>query len=149
MRLKDAASVAGVVTAIHAHIHRGGEAAAMTRDGYAPRLLTENDIPPKVQKGLLKSHGRLFVVVGILAMAGGILWLVTRGSRHPGANPVSVVPVAASAHGPLEPTPSPAATRPAEHPVAEMPPSGATPRPTPTRSKVVRSQAAATPAATA
>jgi len=149
MRVKDAASVAGVVTAVHAPIHRGGDAAAMTRDGYAPRLPTESDHPPEVQKGMLKSHGRLFVVVGILAIAGAILWLVTRGSRHPGANPVSVVPVAASAHGPREPTPLPAATPPAEHPVAEVPLSVAPPRPTPVRSKVVRSQAAATPTAIA
>jgi serine/threonine-protein kinase len=148
-RIKDAASVAGVVTAVHAPIARVGDAAAMTRDGYAPRLPTENDIPPDVQKGLLKSHGWLFAVVGILAMSGAILWLAMRGSRHPGANPVSVVPLPASAHGPLEPAPLPAAILPVEHPVAEMPLPSATPRRIPGRSNVVRSQAAATPTAIA
>jgi hypothetical protein len=148
-RIKDAASVAGVVTAVHAPIHRGGDAAAKTRDGYAPKLPTEIDIPPDLQRGLLKSHGRLLAVVGILAMAGVVLWLVTRGSRHPEANPVSVVPAAASTHGPLETAPLPAATPPAAHPAAEIPLSATTPRPTPARSKVVRSQAAATPMAIA
>jgi hypothetical protein len=110
----------------------------MTRDGYARVCPMRTTSRPTCGKDCSRGHRRLLVVVGIFAMAGAILWLVARGSRHAGANPVSVVPAAASAHGPLGPVPLPVAIVPSEHPVAELPLSGATPRPTPGRWLSVR-----------
>jgi serine/threonine-protein kinase len=100
LRLKDVASVGGAVTAVHAPLRRGGEAAAQTRDGYAPGGIEQAEVEELESEGPepeQKSRWPLVLAVGaLIAVAGLSLWLGTRRGRQPVVAPAPVAPAAAS-----------------------------------------------------
>jgi len=152
MRLKDAASVAGATTAVHAPARRAGDAAAKTRDGYAPGLPTAETNKAGASDDMAKRRWPLFLGVSLLVVTVGLaLWLGTRGGHLAAVVPVPVVPVASPA--PVAPTPAtePVAAQPAEAPAAQAPRPTAANRPASPRSKSVHPsavpQSAAPPAA--
>jgi hypothetical protein len=137
-RLKDVASVGGAITAIHAPLHRGGDAAAKTRDGYAPGTIEEDAVEPGVEE-VAKSRWPLVMAIGaLIVVAGLVLWLGTKVRREPLAAPVRVAPVTSSEVVPRAPAPLPTAVQPTEIPVASVPPAGPASRSSGVRPKSAR-----------
>jgi eukaryotic-like serine/threonine-protein kinase len=110
-RLKDAASVAGAATAVHAPVRRAGDVAAKTRDGYTPGLPTAESNKAEAAEGMAKRPWPLFLGVGVLLVTVGLaLWLGTRDSRKTAVVPVPVAPVSASVQVPQPPSALPVQT---------------------------------------
>ena len=113
MRLREVAQVGGAVTAVHAPLHRTGDAKAETRKGFAVEAVERKAVakPGRSRKNLLL----IFVAI---AAAGGALvaWLAARGQPH--AGPTTTAPMTAPTTGSL---PS-AKTAPTETPPAVVPP---------------------------
>ena len=123
MLLKDAASVAGAITSVHAPARRAGDVAAKTRDGYASGQQVEEEAEPEALEKVSKSRWPRVLVVCALAMVAGLaLWLGTRGIRQPAAAPVPAVQAASPAVVPhVLPTILPAAQT-SEAPTEQAPP---------------------------
>jgi hypothetical protein len=136
LRLKDAAVVGGVVTAMQAPFRRTDEASAATKKGFAtglPTLLAGSD----GAKGQVpKKHTRLVLVSAAVVLAALGLWLALRGGGAHVAAPAQAPPQSATtpalvpptipeplpakveaAGSEREPTPTPAVPHPA-HPSA-------------------------------
>jgi hypothetical protein len=142
LRLKDVAAVGGAITAVHAPLHRGGDAAAKTRDGYAPATIPEDAVVEPDVEGVAKNRWPVAVAIGtLIAAVGVLLWLGTKGHQKPAAAPVLAAPatsVETVQHGTVPPSP---AARPAEPPAAAELAAEPAPRSSGTRPKLARPSA--------
>jgi hypothetical protein len=107
MRLREVAQVGGAVTAVHAPIHRTGDAKAETRKGFAIEGVERKAFVKPGRKNLL------LVFVALAAVGGALVaWLATR--RSPQDVPTAATPTADA--------PPSAKTTPVETPPTVVPP---------------------------
>ncbi len=102
MRLKEVAQVGGAVTAVHAPVHRTGEAKAETRKGFAVDGVARGR--DKETRGSRRTW--VLALVAAAAFAGTLVaWLATRGGSP-------VAPPAAQTSPRPSPAPAPAPVKP-------------------------------------
>jgi serine/threonine-protein kinase len=82
-RLRDAAMVGGVVTAIQAPFRRTDEASAATKKGFATGLPTLLAGSAEARSQVPKKHARLLLVSATVVVAALGLWLALRGGGKP------------------------------------------------------------------
>jgi len=129
MRLREIAQVGGAITAVHAPVHRTGEAKTETRKGFA--VDGEERGAGKTARG---SQPRLLLALVVAAALGGALvaWLAARDSGKVPPPATAIFPTTAPA--PVIANPAPAAE-----------PSAAAPSPAPPTAAVFPSGAIAKP----
>jgi serine/threonine-protein kinase len=81
LRLKDAAMVGGVVTAVQAPFRRTDEASAATKKGFATGLPTLLAGSEEAKGNVPKGHTRLVLISATVAIAALGLWLALRGGK--------------------------------------------------------------------
>jgi serine/threonine protein kinase len=142
LRLKDAAVVGGVVTAMQAPFRRTDEASAATKKGFATGLPTLLAGSEETKGEVPKKHTRLVLVSAAVVLAALGLWLALRGGKAQVTAPVQSpaqsatmpalvppttpepLPAKSEASGiDREPTPTPAVPHPV-HPSARPHPAG-------------------------
>ena len=144
MRLREVAQVGGAVTAVHAPVHRTGDAKAETRKGFA----VEGEERGK-GKATRSSRRQLLLAMVVAAVVGGALvaWLAGRGPTTASPPTAATSPVPSPAPATAEPVAAPAAAAPtaAASPVTSPPPT-AEPTPTPSEPTAVTKHPSARPA---
>ena len=106
LRLKDAAVAGGVVTAIHAPLHRTGEPSADTKNGFATVLPTQIAEAEKNQGGVARKHAWLVVASAAIVLAALGSWLALRGGKSHVTPPIQSQPPGATMPA-LAPPPMP------------------------------------------
>jgi Serine/threonine protein kinase len=119
LRLKDAAVVGGVVTAMQAPFRRTDEASAATKKGFATGLPTLLAGSEEAKGAVSRKHTGLVLVSAAVVLAALGLWLVLRGGKTQVAVPMQA--------------PAPSATTP-----ALVPPT--IPEPPPAKSEAIDSE---------
>ena len=114
LRLKDAALVGGVVTAVRAPFRRSDEAAAATKKGFATGLPTLLAGSEEAKGQIPKRYTRLVLVLTTVAVVALGLWLALRGGKGqaiapaPAPLPSAPAPVPPPMPRPAMPEPAPA-----------------------------------------
>jgi hypothetical protein len=106
LRLKDAAVVGGVVTAMQAPFRRTDEASAATKKGFAtglPTLLAGSE-ETKGEVPRTRTHTRLVLVSAAMVLAALGLWLALRGGKAQVTAPVQSPPQSATTPALVPPT---------------------------------------------
>jgi len=144
MRLREVAQVGGAITAIHAPVHRTGEAKAATRKGFA--INREERSKGKAVRG----HQRKLILAVVAAtVVGGALaaWMATRGGS-PLVRPASVPSPASSPLPAIAASPAPVALPSTGSPVAPLPIIAPSPVPDEPSASTKRPASRSVPAAT-
>jgi serine/threonine-protein kinase len=141
LRLKDAAVVGGVVTAMQAPFRRTDEASAATKKGFATGLPTLLAGSEETKGEVPKKHIRLVLVSAAVVVAAFGLWLALRGGKAQVTAPVESPPQSATTPALVPPTmPEPPPVK------VEAAGSDREPTPTPAVSHPVRPSARPRPA---
>jgi eukaryotic-like serine/threonine-protein kinase len=115
LRLRDVAQVGGAITAVHAPVHRTGDAKAETRKGFAIEGEERGEGKPASRRNLVLALVAVTVVGGAL-----VAWLATRGGRP--VAPTAAVPATSAPAAPVMATPPAApAAIPSAEPTSPLP----------------------------
>jgi serine/threonine-protein kinase len=112
LRLKDAAVVGGVVTAIHAPVHRAGEPSAGTQKGFATGLPTQLAGSAENKGDVPRKRTQVVLVSAVVVVAALGLWLALRGGKAGVVAPLQSNPQSATMPSLAPPAlPEPAAAK--------------------------------------